>query len=95
MLRIYSGSNKVEIIGDDNGVQLISFGEYNIPTNLDGSLLINFRVIAKHFRYISASDILSGDFDPNEIKNKFVLVGTSALGLLDLRSTPFDSASQE
>lgn len=93
MLRIYSGSNTVKIIGDDNGVISIDFGEFHIPTDHTGALLINFRGPQKHFQYISASDIINKKFDPKEIEGKFVLVGTSALGLKDLRSTPFDSTS--
>ena len=91
MLRIYSGANKVEVIGDEFGVSKIDMGEFEIPTDHVGRLVVNFRGPAKHFKYISAVDIISGDFDPNEIRGKFILVGTSAVGLFDLRSIPFDS----
>lgn len=40
------------------------------------------------FRYYSASDLLSGKLPPNSLKDKVVLVGTTAPGLLDLRVTP-------
>lgn len=40
------------------------------------------------FRYISAADVLAGRLPPNELKDKIVLVGTTAPGLLDLRVTP-------
>ncbi len=93
MLRIYSGANQVEISGDDNGISHIQFGTFEVPTDHTGAFLINFRGPKKHFAYVSASDILSGHFDPEKIKNRFVLVGTSALGLLDLRATPYDSTS--
>lgn len=93
MLRIYSGSNTVKIIGDDNGVTSIEFGNFKVPTDHTGALLINFRGPQRHFKYISASDIMHNKFGPKEIENKFVLIGTSALGLKDLRSTPFDSTS--
>jgi len=91
MLRIYSASNKVEIIGDDNGVEHIKFGDYTIPTESSGEFIINFRGPKKHFKYISASDILSNNFNPKEIENKFILLGTSAPGLKDLRYIPYDS----
>jgi len=93
MVRIYSGSNTVKIIGDDNGVISIAFGDFHVPTDQTGALLINFRGPKHHFKYISASDIMDKHFDPKEIEDKFVLIGTSALGLKDLRSTPFDSTS--
>ncbi len=39
-------------------------------------------------RYISASDILDGNFDPKRIADHIVLVGSSAAGLNDLKATP-------
>jgi len=91
MIRIYSAANKVEIIGDDNGVERIKFGDYNIPTESSGEFIVNFRGPKKHFKYISASDIVSNNFDPKEVENKFILLGTSAPGLKDLRYIPYDS----
>ncbi len=40
------------------------------------------------FRYISAADVLAGRLPPASLKDKIVLVGTTAPGLLDLRVTP-------
>jgi adenylate cyclase len=40
--------------------------------------------------YISAWKILEGKADISQIKDKIVFVGTSAIGLLDLRSSPLD-----
>ncbi len=91
MARIYSAASKVEIYGDEVGIEKIQFGEFNIPTDQAGRLIVNFRGAGRHFKYISAADILNGKFDPEEIAEKFVLVGTSALGLSDLRSIPFDN----
>ena len=42
------------------------------------------------FRYHSIADVLSERLDVSELKGKIALVGTSAPGLLDLRSTPVD-----
>ena len=44
------------------------------------------------YRYISASDVLSGRVDPTLLEHKIVLVGTTAPGLLDLRVTPVGAA---
>lgn len=92
MIRIYSGANRVEVIGDEAGISHIKFGDFTIPTDKVGRLAVNFRGKGKYFKYISALDILNGDVDPKELQNKFVLVGTSAVGLFDLRSIPFDNA---
>jgi adenylate cyclase len=40
------------------------------------------------FKYISASDVLAHRVEPNVLKDKIVLLGTTAPGLLDLRVTP-------
>ena len=92
MIRIYSGANKVTVFGDSAGARSVAFGEYHIPLDKVGRLSVNFRGPSHHFKYISAADILDGSFNVEDIKEKFILVGTSAVGLFDLRSIPFDSA---
>ena len=91
MMRVYSGATKVEVMNDEGGVRSVEFGDFKIPTDKVGRLSINFRGGAKHFPYISVKDILNGNFKQEDVANKFVLVGTSALGLMDLRSIPFDA----
>ena len=44
------------------------------------------------FQYISASDVLSHKLAAGSLKDKIVLLGTSAPGLLDLRVTPMSEA---
>ncbi|MCW9026216.1 MAG: adenylate/guanylate cyclase domain-containing protein, partial [Thiovulaceae bacterium] len=92
MLRVYSGVNRVDVVGDDSGVEYIKFGDFKIPTDHTGRLVANFRGGGKTFKYISAADVMSGDFNATDIQNKFALVGTSALALFDLRSNAYDSA---
>ncbi len=92
MIRVYSGVNKVEVLGDEAGVRSIELGDFTIPADKAGRLVVNFRGAGKYFKYISALDIIKGNYDPQDIENKFVLIGTSAVGLFDLRSIPFDSA---
>ncbi|RLA69581.1 MAG: adenylate/guanylate cyclase domain-containing protein [Epsilonproteobacteria bacterium] len=91
MARVYSASSKVEIYGDEIGVRKIKFGAFNIPTDHAGRLIVNFRGAGKHFKYISAADIINENFNISEIADKFVLIGTSSVGLSDIRSIPFDS----
>lgn len=44
------------------------------------------------FQYISAADVLSNRLAPGSLKDKIVLLGTTAPGLLDLRVTPMSEA---
>jgi len=93
MLRVYSGVKRVDVVGDvESGVEYVKFGDFKVPTDHTGRLITNFRGGGKTFKYISAADIMSGNFKPEEIQNKFALIGTSALGLFDLRSNAYDSA---
>jgi len=91
IIRVAIGVNKVIINYDENGVESIKVGDFLIPTDRYGRLLINFRGPEKTFKYISAVDILNNSFDKKDIEGKVVLIGTSAAGLLDLRATPFES----
>ncbi|MDX1352285.1 MAG: adenylate/guanylate cyclase domain-containing protein [Thiomicrorhabdus sp.] len=92
MLRIATQSPTIEVLSSENGIEHIKIGEQIIPTNRYGQLFLNYRGPGKTFKYISAIDILNGHYSKEHIQNKWVLIGPSALGLLDLRSTPFDNA---
>jgi adenylate cyclase len=52
------------------------------------SSLVSYRGERNTFRYISASDVLHERTPLTDMQNKIVLVGTSAPGLMDMRSTP-------
>jgi adenylate cyclase len=92
LVRIFKRQERVDVVGDSEGVWHVALGELQIPTDSFGRLSVNFRGGAKYFSYISASDVLDQNFDPNLLRGKFVLVGTSAAGLFDLRSTPYANA---
>jgi adenylate cyclase len=91
MYRIATQSKKVVATYSDAGIENIKLGKQNIPSDRFGRLHVNFRGPFKSYRYISAVDIYSNNYDPKLIEGKFVLIGTSAYGLMDLRSTPMDS----
>jgi len=63
-----------------------------IPVDEQVGALIPFRGFGGpkggSFRYVSAADLLSKALPPEALKNKIVLVGTTAPGLHDLRVTP-------
>lgn len=98
MLRIGSGEQEViihagqqQILGKKglkNGLLGATLAGRFIPTDDFGQLSINFRGPDHTFPYISASDILEGTH-LEMLKDKYILIGTSAAGLHDLRATPF------
>ncbi|RJX30065.1 MAG: adenylate/guanylate cyclase domain-containing protein [Desulfurivibrio sp.] len=59
-----------------------------ISTDDQGQLTVNYRGPVKTFPYLPAAEVLAGR-QLDRLRDKFVLIGTSAAGLLDLRATPF------
>ncbi len=66
----------------------IGNNDLQIPVDQHVSALIPYRGKEGSFRYIPATDVINGRVPVTDLSNKIVLVGTSAPGLLDLRSTP-------
>jgi adenylate cyclase len=77
---------------NDFGVEGITIGDMDIPTDEDGRILINYLGPAKTFPHYGISDILKGRIAPEKLKGKIVLVGATAVGIGDLRVTPFNAA---
>src|SRR5215204_824146 len=91
LLRVVSGAGAILIKMDEAGLQSVAFGRrgLEIATDRRGQLWVHFSPHDKS-RFVSAKDVLSGAADPARFKGKIVLVGTSAIGLLDLKTTPVD-----
>ena len=78
------------ILRATEGVQL---GEKRkIPTDKYGRSLINYYGSWQTFKHFSISDILEGQLKPGELQGKIVLIGATAVGIYDLRVTPFSAA---
>ncbi|MBN1141692.1 MAG: CHASE2 domain-containing protein [Deltaproteobacteria bacterium] len=73
-----------------NGLEAILFQGTSIPVDPHGQLLIKFRGPRRSFEYISAADILAGAVPRERLQGRIAFIGTSATGLMELRSTPFD-----
>lgn len=70
------------------GIQ-IGKGGREIPSNARGEFLVYFAPSNPAW-YLPAYKVLDGSLDPAAIKGKVVLIGTSAVGLKDIRSTPLN-----
>ncbi len=64
---------------------------FEIPTDPGGRIPVYYR---PHDRglYLSAKDVINGTAPLDRVKGNFILVGTSAAGLLDIRTSPIDAA---
>ena len=65
-----------------------SQGDLRIPVDAEVGALVPFRGARGTFRYVSVTDVLHERTPLAELQGKIVLVGTSAPGLMDMRSTP-------
>ena len=86
-----SGGSGLPAFGERTGVENVRVGTTVMPTDRNGELWLRFARPDRQ-RYIPAHAVLDGSFDAKQIAGRDVLIGTSAVGLLDLRATPLDAA---
>ena len=89
MLRVATGTDTIFIKSDQAGIKSIGVKGFQIPTDRNGQLWVHF---AHHDPKIlvSALDVIEGKVAPEKIKGQLVLIGTSAVGLNDNKTTPVD-----
>jgi len=72
--------------------QLNLGGQFIIPVDQRGAMMINYVGQPNTFPTISCSEVLSDDFDPASLQGKIVLLGwINALGEIDQHITPVSS----
>ncbi|WP_316188911.1 MULTISPECIES: adenylate/guanylate cyclase domain-containing protein [unclassified Bradyrhizobium] len=91
MLRVAGRSDTILTKADEGGIISLSFPGLVIPTDANGQLWLHY---APHDPsiYVSAIDVLEGRVPPEKIQGKLVLIGTSATGLNDIKTTPVSPA---
>jgi len=70
------------------GLEWLKLDDLKIPVDAEISTFVPYRGVQGSFRYISVTDVIHDRVDITQLKDKIVLVGTTAPGLLDMRSTP-------
>jgi len=73
-------------------LEWVYVGDIAIPVDEHSAVMVPYIGKQKTFDYISAADILNKSIPRNLLKDKIAIFGTSAAGLLDLRTTPLESA---
>ena len=91
MLRVVTHSGAILVRVNQAGVQSVAVPGLEVPTDQHGQFWVHFN---KHdpARFVSAKDVLQGNVAPDRFRGKLVLIGTSAIGLLDLKTTPVEAA---
>jgi len=96
VLRVYLGNAPIKVettIVDAGGRKLgwmrfVDVGDtVRIPLDERMAALVPYRSEGS-FRYVSATDVIRGSLGADELKDRIVIVGTSARGLVDVRATP-------
>ena len=72
---------------DANKYLVVSTPPIMVETDRQGRMWPYFSKTDKS-KYVSAKDVLSGKVDPKKIQGKLALLGTSATGLLDIKTVP-------
>jgi adenylate cyclase len=71
-----------------SGLEWLRVGPVRVPVDDTVSTLVPFRGEMHSFPYVPLADVLADRVKPETLKGKIALVGATAPGLLDLRSTP-------
>lgn len=75
-------------VGHIEALRSVTLGDLPVRTDARGQVTVPYRGEAHSFPYYSAKDILNGQFPVDAFTGALVLVGTSTIGLADLRTTP-------
>jgi len=80
---------QVNVVFNPNGLERIDFGKVRLPTDPAGYVLIDFFGPGRTFPIYSLSDVIERKVPPDELKDRLVLIGPTAVGIGDTAVTPF------
>ena len=84
--------DEIQMIEDYPPVEGLELAGYRIPIDVQGAVLVPYRGPAGSFPYVSATQVINGTLeDASVLDGAIALVGATAPGLQDIRSTPFGS----
>ena len=95
VIRAYLGLDIEPALADidpDTGyprLEGIFVGPFHVPIDVNGGALVPYRGRSGSFPYVSATDVVRGEIaDAEVLRDAIALVGTTSLGLVDIRATP-------
>jgi adenylate cyclase len=91
-VRLFQGLPDQQMVLDfsETGITALEFGpSLIIHPDAIGRMMINYEGDVATYPYVSVADVVRHKFPAGTFKGKIVLVGASATGIGDLRSTPF------
>src|SRR5712671_4034871 len=87
MLRVATGTDTILIRTDQAGIKSFAVKGIPVPTDRNGQLWVHFARSDPSI-YVPAIDVIEAKVAPEKIKGQLVLIGTSAVGLNDNKTTP-------
>ena len=91
MLRLATGTETILVKSDVVGIKSVGVKGFEVQTDRNGQLWVHFARYDPSL-YVSAVDVLEGRVALEKIARKLVLVGTSAVALNDIKTTPVSPA---
>jgi adenylate cyclase len=91
MLRVATGTDTILVKSDAAGVRSVGVRGLEVPTDGHGHLWVHFAPRDKTI-IVSAADVLDGLVAPDEIRQRLMIIGSSAAALYDVKTTPLDPA---
>jgi len=87
-VRLLNGSKRIKVIAKEHGIdEVLVSKDAGIPVNHNAEMYINYADPSMYVN-VSATDILTDNFNENKIKDRIVVVGLDAAGLSVLKYTP-------
>ena len=94
MVRILLGVEETKPVFEEDydtdypSLEKLSLEYLDIPVDKNLQAIVPYRGKERSFPYVSATDVIHGLVDKKILQDAIVLVGTTAPGLFDLRTTP-------
>jgi adenylate cyclase len=87
MLRVATGSDTILIKSEKAGIKSLGIKRFQLPTDGHGQLWVHYARQDPSL-YVPVMNVLEKTVAPEMIAGKLVLIGTSAVGLNDIKTTP-------
>jgi adenylate cyclase len=78
----------VEIV--DHNISQVQIGSYRLQTDKFGRYMLNFDGPSGWHQMVSMVDVMDGKVPADTFKNKIVVIGSPAVGLSDIVTSPYD-----
>lgn len=91
MLRVAAGETTLLVQVDPAGIAALTVGRRRIATDRNGIKAVHFAALDPR-RRLAAGELLADPTRAARLRDRLVIVGSSAAGLLDIKATPITAA---